>query len=179
MTRTIDRLRAGTRRLSQCAEWVSVAMFIGIFVLFIAAIVQRYVLKHPVDWVDEAIMILFLWSTFLTEALVLREREQVTFDVLYDACGPRARRAIGLVASALIAVLFVLAAPTIWGYITFLWREKTNAFEWRLDFVYACFFIYWIAVIVRALDKLTGLLQADWEAHVADSAPDEKANVLG
>jgi TRAP-type C4-dicarboxylate transport system permease small subunit len=175
----IERLRAGARQLSRVAEWVSVAMFIGIFVLFIAAIVQRYALRHPVDWVDEGIMILFLWSTFLTEALVLREREQVTFDVLYDACGPRARRLIGLVASALVAVLFALAAPTIWGYIAFLWREKTNAFEWRLDFVYACFFLYWIAVIVRALDKLLTLLQPGWQALVADSAPDEKANVLG
>jgi TRAP-type C4-dicarboxylate transport system permease small subunit len=154
-------------------------MFVGVFVLFIVAVVQRYVTRTPVNWVDEGIMILFLWSTFLTEALVLREREQVTFDVLYDACGPVARRWIGIIASVLVAVLFALAAPTIWGYITFLWREHTDALVWRLDFVYSCFFVYWLAVIVRALDKLILLLGRDWRARVADIAADEKSNVLG
>lgn len=176
---TYAGLRARVHTLSRWAEWVSVGMFIGIFVLFIIAIVQRYITRTPVNWVDEGIMILFLWSTFLTEALVLREREQVTFDVLYDACGPVARRCIGILASVLVAVLFMLAAPTIWSYVTFLWREKTDALEWRLDFVYSCFFLYWIAVIVRALDKLALLLGSRWQDEVADAAPDEKANVLG
>ena len=88
-------------------------MFIGIFVLFVVSVFQRYVLVQPVNWVDEAILILFLWSTFLTEALVLSEREQVTFDVVWDAAGPRTRRAIGLLAAVLVGLLFVLAAPTI------------------------------------------------------------------
>jgi len=65
-------------------------MFIGIFVLFLAAVFQRYVLVQPVNWVDETILVLFLWSTFLTEAVVLTDREQVTFDVTWDLCGPRA-----------------------------------------------------------------------------------------
>lgn len=171
--------RSQVHRLCRYAEWVSAGMFIGIFILFIVAVVQRYILKAPVTWVDEGILILFLWSTFLTEALVLKEREQVTFDVLYDACGPAGRRRIGILASVLIITLFVLAAPTILGYILFLWRERTNALEWRLDWVYSCFFIYWIAVIVRALDKLVLLSRTGWREQVADARADEKANVLG
>jgi len=66
---------------------------------------------------------------------------------------PQGRRAIGLAGSALIAVLFILAAPTVLSYVTFLWREKTDALEWRLDYVYSCFLIYWLAVIVRAIDR--------------------------
>ena len=88
-------LRAGGRRISQIAQWISVGMFIGMFVLFVVSVIQRYVLVRPVNWVDESILILFLWSTFLTEALVLREREQVTFDVIWDLAGPGLRRAIG------------------------------------------------------------------------------------
>lgn len=174
---------AGLRRrfLSalRVAQWVSVAMFIGIFVLFVTAVVQRYVLQRPVQWVDEAIMLLFLWSTYLTEAFVLREREQVTFDVLWDQCGPRARRAIGLLASALIVLLFGLAAPTIWSYVAFLWRERTDALQWRVDLVFSCFFVYWIAVIVRALDRFVLFASRDWREQVRDVQPDEKANVLG
>ena len=175
----LSTVRAGVRRISRAAQAVSVALFIGMFVLFVVSVVQRYVLVRPVNWVDEIILMLFLWSTFLTEALVLREREQVTFDVIWDVAGPRTRRAIGLLAAAIVAVIFILAAPTIWSYVTFLWREKTNALEWRLDWVYSCFLIYWLAVIVRSLDKLLVLSSARWPEHVRDVAPDEKTNVLG
>lgn len=175
----IHTLRPFFQRLSRYAEWLTVGMFIGIFVLFVVSVFQRYVLAQPVNWVDEAILILFLWSTFLTEALVLSEREQVTFDVVWDSAGPVARRVIGLTAAALVGVLFTLAAPTIWSYVTFLWREKTNAMEWRLDWVYSCFLIYWLAVIVRAADKMLLLLSSRWREQVADVKADEKANVLG
>lgn len=172
-------LRARLAVVPRAAEWITASMFAGIFVLFVVAIVQRYVLMRPVQWVDEGIMLLFLWSTFLTEALVLREREQVTFDVLYDRCGPRARRAIGLIGSALVAILFALAAPTIVGYVAFLWRERTDALQWRLDWVYSCFAVYWIAVIVRAADRFARLLAPEWREEVRDLQADEKANVLG
>lgn len=172
-------IRTSVRQISRMAQWVSVGMFIGMFALFVVSVIQRYVLVRPVNWVDESILILFLWSTFLTEALVLSEREQVTFDVIWDVAGPGLRRAIGLLAAVLVAVIFTLAAPTIVDYVTFLWREKTNALEWRLDWVYSCFVIYWLAVIVRALDKLLLLGSNDWRAQVVDVAPDEKANVIG
>ena len=63
--------------------------------------------------------------------------------------------------------------------MTFLWREKTNAMEWRLDWVYSCFLVYWLAVIVRALDKFLLLASNGWREHVAGIRVDEKANVLG
>lgn len=175
----LSAVRAGVQRLSRWAQWLSVGLFIGMFVLFVVSVIQRYVLVRPVNWVDESILILFLWSTFLTEALVLSEREQVTFDVVWDMAGPGLRRAIGLLAAGLVALIFGLAAPTIVDYVAFLWREKTNALEWRLDWVYSCFIIYWLAVIVRAIDKLLRLGSVDWRAEVQDQAPDEKANVLG
>ncbi|NBY06186.1 MAG: TRAP transporter small permease subunit [Betaproteobacteria bacterium] len=175
----IQAVRTKVHAFSRWAEWLTVSMFIGIFVLFVVSVFQRYVLVQPVNWVDESILILFLWSTFLTEALVLSNHEQVTFDVIWDQCGPQGRRTIGLVAAALIALLFALSAPTIWGYVAFLWREKTNALEWRLDHVYFCFVIYWLAVIVRAVDRIFVLSSDQWSEHVKDQTVDEKTNVLG
>lgn len=175
----LSTVRAGVQQISRWAQWLAVGMFIGMFVLFVVSVVQRYVLVRPVNWVDESILILFLWSTFLTEALVLSEREQVTFDVIWDLAGPGLRRAIGLLAAGLVALIFGLAAPTIVDYVTFLWREKTNALEWRLDWVYSCFIIYWLAVIVRAIDKLMRLGSDQWRSEVQNIAPDAKANVLG
>ncbi|MBV8835315.1 MAG: TRAP transporter small permease, partial [Alphaproteobacteria bacterium] len=47
-------------------------------------------------------------------------------------------------------------------YIQFLWRERTPVLQWRLDLVYACFGIFLIAVILRALWWLIGLARRDW-----------------
>ena len=69
--------------------------------------------------------------------------------------------------------------PTIFGYITFLWRERTPVMEWRLDFIYACFMVYWVAVCVRALAKFVALCGAGWREEVAPVQVDERANVLG
>lgn len=154
-------------------------MFAAIFMLSIAGVFMRYVMSTPLAWTDELVMILLVWTTFLTEAFVLAEREQVTFDVVYDLCGPHGRRRIGFVASAVITALFLAALPTVFGYVVFLWRERTNVLGWRLDFVYACFLVYWVAVIVRAVAKFVALARSDWRARVADAAPDERANVLG
>jgi TRAP-type C4-dicarboxylate transport system permease small subunit len=175
----MNRLQRALSGGARLAEWISVGMFMAIFVLFIAAVVMRYVFVRPIEWADEYILILFLWTTFLTEALVLSEREQVTFDVVYDLCGPAGRRGIGLVASVLVTALFLLAMPTVFSYITFLWREKTPVMEWRLDFIFACFMVYWVAVCVRAIAKFAALCGPRWREHVASAQPDERANVLG
>ena len=59
--------------------------------------------NSPLVWSDELIMIMFLWVVFLTEAFVITEREQVTFDGIYDLVGERWRRAIQATGALLIA----------------------------------------------------------------------------
>ena len=63
---------------------------------------------------------------------------------------------------AIIAGIFVYAAPGAIDYIQFLWRERTPVMQWRLDYVYACFGIFLVAVILRALWFLFGLATRDW-----------------
>jgi len=149
------------------------------FLLFLAGIFFRYALNRPLVWSDELIMVIFLWLVFLTEAFVITEREQVTFDGIYDLVGERARRAIQAAGALLIATMFLVALPTVLDYVRFLWRERTNALQWRLDIVYFCFVIFWIAVIVRALVKFVRLAGPGWRDEVALARADERANVLG
>src|SRR5204863_1184021 len=122
--------------------------------------------------------VIFLWMVFLTEAFVITEREQVTFDGIYDLVGERSRRFIQATGTLLVAVMFVIALPTVLDFVRFLWRERTNALQWRLDLVYFCFVIYWAAVIVRSLFKLARLAGPDWRDEVAPARADERGNVL-
>ena len=160
------------------AEAVSTLAFAAMFVLFLAGIFARYVLGRPLAWSDELIMVIFLWVVFLTEAFVITEREQVTFDGLYDLAGERMRRLIQVVGTVLLALMFLVALPTVFDYVRFLWRERTNALQWRLDTVYFCFVIYWAAVVVRCGFKLARLAGPRWRGEVTTSSGGG-ANVLG
>lgn len=168
-----------TGAFSRVGEIISTLAFAAMFLLFLAGIFSRYVLGRPLAWSDELIMVIFLWMVFLTEAFVISEKEQITFDGLYDLVGERTRRFIQAAGALLIAVMFLIALPTVFDFVRFLWRERTNALQWRLDIVYFCFVIYWIAVIVRALFKLVRLARPGWREEVAIAGADERANVLG
>src|SRR5262245_34076518 len=167
------------RILAKTAEAASAAAFAAMFLLFLAGIFSRYALNRPLVWSDELIMIIFLWVVFLTEAFVITEREQVTFDGIYDLVGERWRRAILLAGTLLIAVMFLIALPTVYDYVRFLWRDRTTALQWRLDIVYLCFVVFWAAVIVRAVARLVRLAGPGWRDEVAIARPDERASVLG
>ena len=172
-------LARSLRILSKTAEATSAMAFAAMFLLFLAGVFTRYVLNSPLVWSDELIMIFFLWMVFLTEAFVITEREQVTFDGIYELVGERWRRLILATGALAIAVMFLFALPTVYGYVHFLWRERTPALQWRLDFVYVCFVVFWAAVVVRAGIKLIRLLGPNWRDEVALVGADERANVLG
>jgi len=167
-----------TMLFTKTTEALSTLAFAAMFALFLAGIFARYVLGKPLAWSDELIMVIFLWVVFLTEAFVITEREQVTFDGIYDLAGERMRRFILAAGSLAIGIMFLIALPTVFDFVTFLWRERTNALQWRLDIVYFCFVIYWAAVIVRAAFKLVRLAGPNWRDEVTVSS-DGSANVLG
>ena len=51
----------------------------------------------------------------------------------------------------LLFVALGAAAPKIVDFILFLWRERTPALQWRLDFVFPCFGLFVISLAVRCL----------------------------
>jgi TRAP-type C4-dicarboxylate transport system permease small subunit len=167
------------RVIAKAAEAASAGAFAVMFVLFLVGIFARYVLARPLAWTDELIMAIFLWLVFLTEALVIEDREQVTFDAVYDLMAERGRRIIQMAGAITIACLFIAALPTVLDYVRFLWRERTNVMLWRLDIVYFCFVIYWCSVIVRAAARLVRLAGPNWRAEVAPARADERTSILG
>ncbi len=155
-------------RVRALAALICTLLFAAIFVIFLIAIFMRYVMQQPVAWADELNIILLLWVMFIAGALVLRDKEHVAFDIAWNAAPPKGRRAIGIVAALAFGGLFLAALPGTWGYITFLWRERTTVLEWRLDLVYSCYLIFFIAIIIRFGAQLVRLLGPRWRNVVDD-----------
>ena len=153
-------------RIRALAALVTTLLFAAIFAIFLFAIFMRYVMQQPVAWADELNIILLLWVMFIAGALVLRDNEHVAFDIGWNAAPPQGRRAMGIVGAVAFGGLFLAALPGTWSYITFLWRERTTVLEWRLDWVYSCYLVFFVAVILRFGAKLIRLLGPHWRRAV-------------
>ena len=90
-------LRRAAAWLHRRAENVVAVLFGVMFVAFILQIAFRYFFNFPVGWTTELTLICWLWMVLLGSAFVLKESEEIRFDLIYSAVGPRARRAMGIV----------------------------------------------------------------------------------
>ena len=60
------------------------------FAAFILQIVFRYLLNLPIGWTNEISVILWIWLVLLGRAFVVREEEEIRFDLFYASAGDRA-----------------------------------------------------------------------------------------
>jgi TRAP-type C4-dicarboxylate transport system permease small subunit len=153
-------------RLRHIADWGASAMFAAVFLIFNYKIFTRYFEHDEAVWADEVLVILFIWIIFWAQAFVVRDRDQINFDIVVRLLPAQGKRFAALARYILIGGVFLYALPGSLGYIRFLWREHTPVLNLPLDWVYSCFGIFLVAMIVRALFGVRQLLGARWRDHV-------------
>jgi TRAP-type C4-dicarboxylate transport system permease small subunit len=154
------------RRAARAAEALCAAGFAGVFIVFVYKIAMRYLAHDAVAWADEVSVVLFVWIVFIANGLVVEDRRQIAFDLLYRHVGPVGQRWIGISRSLLIGGILVAALPGSLDYIAFLWRERTPVLLWRLDFVYACFGVFLVATLARLAIRVIELARHGWREHI-------------
>jgi TRAP-type C4-dicarboxylate transport system permease small subunit len=174
--RELSPIAVLARGLRGLAALVVVALFALIVAVFAYAITSRYAFARPVIWADEVLVLAMVWCTFITGALLIEEREQVVFDLVYDRCPVALRRIVLLSGAVLLVGLLLAALPAIIDYTLFLWRERTSVLELRLDVAYACFALFIAAVIVRRLVLVARLLGNGWRDALAELEPPRAAD---
>jgi TRAP-type C4-dicarboxylate transport system permease small subunit len=133
-------------------------LFAAVFFVFCFKIISRYT-GGDAAWADELTVILFIWILFLANGLIVREKQQITFDLIFKNLRGRVRTIVEVLRILLVLGILVVAAPGALDYIHFLSREHTSVMDWRLDAVYSCFGIYLVATIVRLALRLFTLLK--------------------
>jgi len=135
--------------LRRAAAAGSALLVAAVFAAILIGVARRYLFGVPLVWIDELSTVLFVWSIFWTGACVLGLREHVSFDLVHQALPARVADLLWRAVCVLVAVAFLAALPKLWNYIGFLWRERTPALQWRLDYVYACFALFIAAAALR------------------------------
>ena len=156
----IGRLREGWRRLS---EGVAAISFAVMFFAFILQVFSRYVLNAPIAWTLELCSISYVWVVFWTCDILVSERQQIVFDVLYNWFKPGPRRWIAIFNTGCLGLIFLAALPGVLDYILYLGKRRSMLLHVRMDLVYSCFAIFMIAVVVGAAIRIRRLAGAGWQ----------------
>lgn len=136
-----------------------------VFLLFVVGVALRLA-NRPVSWIDEAVTLLCTWSTFWTAAFVLRWPEHIAFDVVFTNLKPSLQRASLLVGGTAFVILMGTALPGMVDYTLFLWRERTDALQLRLDWVYAIYPVFFAVIVLRLAWSLRELVSQRWRAEL-------------
>lgn len=139
------------RRLRQSAEIVAVALLSTVFVSFLLQIAFRYLLGWPVGWTLEVSTLAWMWLVLWGAAFVVREREEIRFDVLYSALSRRLRRGLVVVTGIVLAAVFMISLPDVVDYVTFMRVERASYIDIRLDYLFSIYVVFSVAVILRYL----------------------------
>jgi len=154
-------MRAVGAWLRRRAENVAAAMIGVMFVAFIIQIVFRYLFNFPIGWSSELTVIMWLWLVLWGAAFVVRESDEIRFDLLSGAMGKRARIAMGIITAVALVVLYAASFPATWKYVTFMKVERTAYLGIRFDWLFSIYLAFAFAVIVRYLWILSHLLRGE------------------
>ncbi|MBL8325246.1 MAG: TRAP transporter small permease [Rubrivivax sp.] len=165
-------------RLQRGAQAVLVAMLAVMFVTFIAQVVFRYALNLPLAWTEELSTLLWMWGIFWGASFVMRNSDDIRFDMLYNLLPHGARRWMTVVASGAIVLVLLASLPAAWGYVSFMKVEKSAAMGLPMNWVFSIYIVFVLAMCVRhayvAWQALHGRLVQDAVAvalHDAEGRP--------
>jgi len=138
------------------------------FAAFVVQIVFRYVFNFPIGWTSELTVVMWLWLVLFGAAFVVKESEEIRFDLICGAVGRRARIGMGIVGAVALVVLYGASLPATWKYVTFMKVEKSSYLKIRMDWLFAIYLIFAVAIVVRYLWILSHLLRGK-EPEAPDS----------
>ena len=122
------------KRLSRVAEAIAAIALAAIFIVFLLQIFTRYSGKlsqwmpvenlslwmseiEPLRWTVYLISLLWVWLIFLGCSFVVRERDHVAFDILYQAAPPRLRKIMTILGAIILIVVMLVSLPATWDAI--------------------------------------------------------------
>lgn len=133
------------------AEAVAAAMLAVMFLAFLVTILFRYVLNWPAGWASELSTVMWIWLVLWGAAFVLRERDEIRFDIFYGSVRPARRRMMMVLIALGVVGLFLLSLPAVYDYVTFMRVQRTAYLRIRYDWLYSIYVVFAVAVIFRYL----------------------------
>ena len=161
-------MRSATKAITRLGEFIAAIMMAAMFATFILQVFIRYTARSewiaktiPIfdpnlyGWTLEFCLVLWIWLVFWGSALIVRERDHVSFDLIYTSVSPKIRKWMAICSCLVISAGFLWVLEPTWEkfYILRLKRTATlsNLFgDWiRVRDIYSIFFLFLLSVSSR------------------------------
>ena len=143
------RARTVAHWFRERADDVTVVLIGTMFVCFLLQIAFRYVLNRPLGWTEEVTVLCWVWVVLWGAAFVLRDSDEVRFDIVYGAVPEKTRRAFVVASGIAWIALLAVSLPATLRYVAFMKREHSAYLHMRFDILYAIYPIFVVALIIR------------------------------
>lgn len=137
------------RWLQLGANHTLVVMMAAMFVAFILQIAFRYVFNKPVAWTDEVCVLMWIWGILWGASFVMRNRDDIRFDVLTSHVPRAVKRLMTVVASVAAVVILLVSLPSAWSYVSFMKVESSAALGIRMDHFFSIYLAFVVAMVIR------------------------------
>lgn len=150
------------------AEFVAAMMMAAMFLTFILQIAVRYSAKlawlaeaFPIlepgryGWTLEFCLALWVWIVFWGAAFVVRERDHVTFDLIYGMVNPGVRRWFAIIGGIVVCVGLLWSLEPTWEKFHILRLKKSATLshligDWvRMRDIYSVYILFLAVVAAR------------------------------
>lgn len=176
--------------LGHFAQAVMAVLIAAMFLTFMLQIVVRYSARlewlpaqFPIlepslyGWTLEFCLMLWVWLVFWGNAFVVRQRDHVTFDILYHAVRPSVRRWFIIISGVAICVALILSIEPTLSKFHILRLKKTATLssvfgDWiRMRDIYVIYIIFLGAVSLRYAWAVYRAIRFGVEEPTIDPAP--------
>jgi C4-dicarboxylate transporter DctQ subunit len=139
----------------------------AMFLTFLLQIFSRYIMVQPFGWMLELCLVLWIWIVFFGCAFVVRDRDHVSFDILYLAVPKGPRKVLALISAAAVAIGMGWSLLPTWDWIDFLKIKKSATLGVPLRTIYSIYALFLIVICLRAVWSFIHVLRhgAPDEAH--------------
>jgi C4-dicarboxylate transporter, DctQ subunit len=147
----LERVRAMAGWFYRRCENLMAVMIGVMFAAFLLQVLFRYSLQWPTGWSNELTVVLWIWVVLFGAAFVVREDEEIRFDLVFGAVPRRVRRVLILASAVALIALYGYSLPAVVDYVAFMKVQSTAYLKIRFDWLFTVYVIFVVAVIVRYL----------------------------
>ncbi|MBI1172866.1 TRAP transporter small permease subunit [bacterium] len=169
------------RAFITCAEGVAALLMAAMFATFILQIAVRYIMGSAwfmarfggvisaasFGWTLEFCLVLWLWIVFWGNAFVVREKDHVTFDIIYFWVRPGLRKWFAVIGALAVAFGLLASIGPTYDKLAILKLKSSATLGVKMFPIYSIYFVFLVVVGLRYLWRAIDVLRhgAEGEDH--------------
>lgn len=139
--------------------YLPIAVFVVLFLVFLANIFFRYILKDPQNWTFEFSTNAFVVVGLLGACAAYRKEDHVIFDMVYTRLSPRGQNILRMISCVIVIVFFLVAIPESIAALARL-PTVTSIMKIPEGIIFMSFPVLMVSTVCRSAYRLVMDIQA-------------------